>query len=56
MLTAIFLPVRRLAVAARSFGSDAEKEMMLLVLAQLMFIYANVIEIKGILRERIYEH
>lgn len=38
------------------FGSDAEKDMMLLVLAQLIFISANVIEIKGILRERIYEH
>ena len=56
MLTAILYLCGGLLSLLALFGSDAEKDMMLLVLAQLIFISANVIEIKGILRERIYEH
>ncbi|EEA89631.1 hypothetical protein [Collinsella stercoris] len=56
MLIAIFYLCGGLLSLLALFGPDAEKDMTLLVLAQLMFLSAGVSEIKGILRERINEH
>lgn len=56
MLIAIFYLCGGLVSLLALLGSDVETDMVLLVLAQLMFISASVNEIKGILREWIYEH
>lgn len=56
MLIAIFYLCGGLLSLLALFSPGAEKGIALLVLAQLMFLSASVSEIKGILRERIYEH
>lgn len=56
MLTGILYLSGGLLSLLAFFSSDLEKEVMVLSLAQLVFISAGTSEIKGLLREWIYEH
>lgn len=56
MLTSILYLSSGLLSLLAPFGSDVEKDVMMIVMAQLLFISAGINEIERLLREWIYEH